>query len=169
MSFIFLFWKAFFCYAWAPLYVGGDTSSKTDTTVQNYDQRQVNTFTSETYDLSTRDNSQNSHNTYVTDGGAIAAMGANVQEAYNYADSIFDHATDAINSAGGRELNAYDRAATLVQDALTGAKAAFSTAQNLTQAAYADAKGTSDSQKQIMLGVLAVAGVMALSMMSRKG
>lgn len=140
----------------------------------NYDQRQVNTDSFNT--------NSNSNNTSVvqTDLGAIAAgvdaaksaiagilsMGSqtiqaatqNQVHAYDYADSLFSGALDAVNDASTREMKAWERAAA-VQDV----------ALNTVKGAYADAKGTTDSQKQIMLGVIAVAGVLALSAMKARG
>lgn len=179
MNSLFSFWRALFCFCWMPLYVGGDTSSRTDATVQNYDNRQVNTTTTQQYDLSSHVFDGSTKITNTVDGGAIQGMvstalaainGANTgaTSAYDHADHMFSGVIDLANASGGRELTAYDRAATLVHDAMTGAGAAYQGAQQNLQAAYADAKGTSDSQKQIMLGVLALAGVMAFALMGKK-
>lgn len=155
---------ACFMYAVMPFYFGGSSKSSTATTTQNNDNRQVNTTTVET------------HNTL--DGGAIQGMidvaqqaiagaGAGLSDSLDYAGSIFDAGTKTINAAGVREAEAWSGAAALVKDALTGAREAYQAQAQSLQGAYADAKGTSDSQKTIVLGVLAVAGVMAFSMMKR--
>lgn len=163
------------------------SSGRNQTTQQtsaNYDQRQVNTDSNNT-SFSDYTNSGNTTNTSTTitnllDGGAIGggidaaksaiagilSMGSNALDqsvrqtthAYDYADGIFSASLDAVQSAGNRELKAWERAAT-VQDV----------ALNTVKSAYADAKGTSDAQKHIVLGVIAVAGVLALSAMKAKG
>ena len=167
---------------------GGDKSQTTQNTSQNYDNRQVNTDSNNM----SWDSSQGSNNTIttVTDGGAIAAMGETAKlayqaalqlgqsalgnsttqslHAYDYADSVFHGALDAVQDAGSRELSVFDRAATIQNDALLTVKSASANATELVKAAYADAKGTTDSQKQIMLGVLAVAAVVALSAMKAR-
>jgi hypothetical protein len=115
---------------------------------------------------------------------------------YQFADHIFDTATVFANNAMNSASDAFSQAAVMEKDALTGAKQAYADAnksvvtaygsaqdatlkaytaaqassqqaQAATAAAYADAKGTTDSQKQIILGVLAVAAVMAFAMMKR--
>lgn len=135
------------------MYFTGPKSSETSTTTttQNYDQRQVNT----------------TNNTL--DGGAVqgiidvakasigASTGAQVH-AYDYADNIFSGAIDFANQNDKRAFNAFDRAATIQGDALVTLKSA-----------YADAKGTSDSQKGIMYAALGVAAIFGLSAMQAKG
>lgn len=176
---IFDFWKFLFCAVWMPLYFNGSKKSQTSSaTSNNYDNRQVNTDSNNT--TMAWDYSQGSHNTILTDGGAIAGMTdtakaaiaaalAQSNSAYDHADSLFAGALDFANRTGGRELEAFDRAATIQEGALSAVKAANAGATSLVQAAYADAKGTTDSQKQIMFGVLAVAGVAVLSVMKAKG
>jgi hypothetical protein len=160
-----------------------DSTSTTTNQTSNYDQRQVNTNT----DSNNRfiDNSVN------LDGGAIAGAvtilgkaldGASAQTmaGFNYADHIFDSATAFANNAGAMAGDAFSRASRLSQDALTGARqsyleagnqvsSAYGTALAGTAAAYADAKGTTAAQKQIILGVLAVAALFALVALKNKG
>lgn len=140
----------------------------TQLTTANYDNRQVNTD-SNNFSVDSNNTTYN-----MLDGGAIAAgvdaaksaiagilsMGSqtiqaatqNTVHAYDYADGLFHASLEAVNDASTREMKAWERAAA-VQDV----------ALNTVKGAYADAKGTTDSQKQIMLGVLVVAGVMALA------
>jgi hypothetical protein len=169
---------------------GSDSQSTTTNEVSNYDQKQYNTNSWDSHDANMTDNSISSSITNITDGGAIAGMvsivgsaleGANRQTiaSYDYADSIFNAATNSVDKASARVSNAYDRAALVTSDALltvrdaykdTTARTvdAFKVAQAATADAYADAKGTTNSQKQIMIGVLVVAGLMALAAMQRK-
>jgi hypothetical protein len=157
---------------------GSDSTSNTNSNTQNYDQKQYNTNTFDS-------NNTTTFNT-VTDGGAIKAIGdvaalvlnngvTQVQSGYDYGAHIFDAATEYANSVNNSAVSAFDTAADMTHDALTTATKAYAdaskaqaVAQGATAAAYADAKGTTDSQKQIILGVLAVAGLMALGMMQRK-
>lgn len=153
---------------------GGSDTQTQQSTVQNYDQRQVNSW----------------NMTTTLDGGAVQGMvdtasnavnnatqqvlafinGSNQQtlSAYDHADHMLSGVVDAVNASGNRELSAYDRAATLLDHTITGANAANATALSTLQNAYADAKGTSDSQKSIILAVLAIAGVMAFAVVERK-
>jgi hypothetical protein len=79
--------------------------------------------------------------------------------AYDYADTLFDGALDFANKNDNRAYDAFDRAATIQKDALSMSAAAAKEALGQVQNAYADAKGTTQSQQKIMLGVLAVAGL----------
>ena len=167
---------------------GSDSKSTTTNEVSNYDNKQYNTTTRDSHDSNVYDNSVSVMN--LTDGGAIAGMvsivggaldGASRQTlaAYNYGDSIFNAATESVNAASARVASAYDRAAMVSTDALLTVRDAYKestrqtvdamkTAQVMTADAYADAKGTTNSQKQIIFGVLAVAGLMALAAFQRK-
>lgn len=160
-------------------------TNKTTTSNQtnNYDQRQVIT--------NTTDSSTSNTTTNITDGGAIAGMvtivgkaldGASQQtlDSYNYADSIFDAATVFANRVSSRASDAYSEAANITRDTLTGARQAYGdaakatadaykVAQSATADAYADAKGTTNAQKQIILGVLAVAALFALAAFKQRG
>lgn len=151
----------------------GNKTQTTQLSTTNYDNRQVNTD-SNNFAVDSNNTTYN-----MLDGGAIAAgvdaaksaiagilsMGsqtisaatANQVHAYDYADGLFHASLDAVQDAGNRELKAWERAAA-VQDV----------ALNTVKGAYADAKGTSDSQKQIMMGVIAVAGVLALAAMKAR-
>lgn len=99
----------------------------------------------------------------------IDGVTSNEVHAYDYADSIFDKTIDFANQNDSRALDAFARAATITQDALTTAKGAYAGASAQMQSAYADAKGTTASQEKIMLAVLAVAAVAVFAVMSRKG
>lgn len=153
----------------------GNKTQTTQLSTTNYDQRQVNTDSNNT--------SFDSNNTTTIfnqlDGGAIGAgidaaksaiagilsMGSQTinaatqsqVHAYDYADGLFSASLEAVQDAGTREMKAWERAAAVQDIAL-----------NSVKGAYADAKGTTDSQKQIMLGVLVVAGVIALSAMKAR-
>ena len=150
--------KTWFCFCWMPLYFGGDTSSKTEQTTNNFDNRSVVTNT--------------------LDGGAIPGIvqiagqaikvsGDNTAHAYDYADNIFHSALDFANKNDSRALNAYDRAAAITSDALVATKQAYQGSTAQLQSAYADAKGTTGAQQQIIMAVLAVAGVFAFASMHR--
>lgn len=83
--------------------------------------------------------------------------------AYDFADGLFDGALSVLNANAGRAYDAYDRAALIEKDALAMSGAASKAALDQVQNAYADAKGTTQSQQKIMLGVLAVAAVAVLA------
>lgn len=150
-------------------------SSKSNTTQQSSvaDNRQV--ITTSSYDLSNRsvtdsNNTTNLYdastkttttNNYSTDQGAVSgglalagqavkAVEDNAASGYHFADGIFGAALDFANDNDTRLVTAFDHAAAVSDKAIAQ-----------LQGAYADAKGTSDSQKQIILGVLAVAAVIA--------
>jgi hypothetical protein len=153
------------------------------TTTDNYDlsNRSIN---NSSYDLSNRSSSTNSNNTTVynttTDGGAVSgalavagnAVQAGVQQlagvlglasqvvtgqnaalasGYDYADHLFSGVMDTVNKNTAATQNAFNLAAQL-----------DSSAVNQLQGAYADAKGTSDAQSKIMIGVLLVAALAVL-------
>lgn len=147
MSSFFQFWKTIFCWCCMPLRFDSGSSSATTNQTYNYDQRQVNTTTT------------------TLDGGSIGlakevALAAidNTAHAYDYSENIFSAAVDFANQNDTRAYNAFDRAALITHDALTGLKDA-----------YADAKGTTDSQKSIIYAVLGVAAVMAFTLMRARG
>jgi hypothetical protein len=88
---------------------------------------------------------------------------ASTAHAYDYADNIFHGALDAVQSNDTRAMDAYSRAATIENDALAMTRDGFSTAVGLVQNAYADAKGTTQAQQKIMMGVLLVAAVAVIA------
>ena len=167
---------------------GSDSTSNTTNDVSNYDQKQYNTSTQDSHDANMTDNSVSVVS--MLDGGAIAGMVSILGSAldgstkqtlagYTYADGIFNAATESLNAASSRVASAYDRAAMVSSDALLTVRDAYKdstkqtvdalkTAQTMTADAYADAKGTTNSQKQIIFGVLAVAGLLALAAFQRK-
>jgi hypothetical protein len=236
---------------------GGDSSSTSNNTSNNYDQRQVYTTTNETtdlsdnrisnwadssttntsssydlsdrsttnsaydlsdrstknwnsaYDLSDRsttnnaysydlsDRSTNNSVNISTDGGAIGSMagvsalavsGANAQAlgAYDYADHIFDASMTFANNTVGRAGDAFAQAALMSRDTLTQAQSMYQgaarsindanmaamgaqqKASDQIAAAYADAKGTTASQKQIVMAVLGVAALFVFATMTHK-
>jgi hypothetical protein len=166
------------------LFGGGNSSS--NSTTNNYDQRQVNTWDFNSYDLSNRSRNDNHSYTSINtlDGGAVAgALGfatnavqgvtnqlgsvvglaarvvdgqnAGLKSGYQFADHLFNHATDVVAAGETAAHDAFTRAAQMQTSAL-----------GLVQNAYADAKGTTQAQSHIILAVLAVA---ALAMLSRRG
>ena len=192
------FWQAMFCFAWIPLFFGGDKKQTTQTTSAVTDSRSIVTNT--------------------LDGGAIsgafdfagglaktlgslgnAAVDSNTLttgRALDYGDSLFTTASGAVaktaDSAMTRYADLFDQSMTAVtsgakdsqknyadlfdkslgfvensQKSLTTAydkaQSAQSAAMGQLQGAYADAKGTSDSQKQVIIGVLVVAGLLVLA------
>jgi hypothetical protein len=178
-----------------PANFGGDSKSETKTTTQNYDNRVVETNTTSNLDLSNRSTNNTNITTNNLDGGAIGAMKEVALNGLAYGDSLFDTATlfanNALKSSLGAAESAYSTASGLQKDALLGArdafasatkaasdayknsdastKTAYATALDGAAAAYADAKGTTNSQKSIIMGVIAVAGIMALSLMQKRG
>lgn len=134
-------------------------------------------------------------NNNTLDGGSIGAMRDVALSSLQYGDSLFDTATLFANNALENSLSAassaYNTASNLQKDALLGARGAFADASKATAdayknsdsstktayataltgaaAAYADAKGTTNSQKSIIMGVLAVAGIMGLAVMQKRG
>lgn len=88
---------------------------------------------------------------------------ATTLHAYDFAGGLFDTSLEAVNRNGSRAYDAYERAAMIQSDALAMSGAASKAALSQIQNAYADAKGTTQSQQHIMLGVLAVAAVAVLA------
>lgn len=152
---------------------GGSSKSSTQQSTNTQDNRSVITETNTNYDLSNRSTSNlydastsNSNNTTTTTtnntttdfgavSGALGLAGSAVTAAqalnlrgYDYADGIFSTALDFANQNDARMVGVFDKASSLTGSAL-----------GQLQNAYADAKGTSDSFKQIMFAVLAVAAV----------
>lgn len=151
--------------------------------------RSVNTSnTTTSADFSDRSTNNTTINNTSTDGGAVsgalslatgavksvgdqlgAVLGfasqvvdgqnAGQAHAYDYADHIFHGALDAVQASDTRALDAFTRASTIENDALAMTKSGFSSALGLVQNAYADAKGTTEAQQKIMMGVLLVAAV----------
>lgn len=191
---------------------GGSKSQDTTSTTANYDERQVNTWDTSSYDLSdrsttttnadfsdrsttttnadlsNRSTNNTTINTTTTDGGAVsgalalatgavdsvkksldsalgfatsvsASQNANLAHSYDFADNVFHGALDAVQANDTRALDAFSRAATIENDALAMSKDSFSSAVGMVQNAYADAKGTTQAQQKIMIGVLVVAAI----------
>lgn len=166
---------------------GGSKKQSTSTQTSVADYSQVNTTSTNINDLSNRSTNYDASTTIITDGGAISGMagvamdagknaldqvkqalglagsvvaGANASQvhAYDYADSLFSGALEAVTDSQSRAYNAWDRASMMQEGA----------AKQL-QTAYADAKGTTQSQQQIMLAVVAVAGVAVLASARARG
>jgi hypothetical protein len=128
--------------------IGGDNPTTTTQSTNNYDNRQVNTTTLDCGAIAGAlglaqqvASGSNSLASQVVDGANAGAV-----HAYDFAGGLFNTALDFADQSNSRSLNAYDRAGALEVQAVS-----------TLQSAYADAKGTTDSQKQIILGVLAVA------------
>lgn len=144
---------------------GGNSSNQTTATTNNYDQRSILTQT--------------------LDGGAIAgalgfaqaigggalglagavlagntelasksidASGAATVHAYDYADNLFSRSVEFADKNAAGTASAYEHAAATQTAAL-----------GLVQNAYADSKGTSKAQQQMILAVLAVAAIAVYS------
>jgi len=87
----------------------------------------------------------------------VGAAGAAQVHAYDFADGLFHASQEAVTAADTRAYNAWDRAARMQEGAASE-----------IQNAYADAKGTTQSNQKLMLAVVAVAGVAVLAA-ARKG
>lgn len=153
------------------------------------DSSQTNSNNTSAYDLSNKSTNSNSNNTtnITTDGGAVAgalslASGAlssivglassvtgaattQALNAYDYSDGVFHQALDFADTTNSRAMTAYDRAAVIEGDALTTVSKQSSAVIDQLQNAYADAKGTSESQQKIILAVLGLGAVAFLSRM----
>lgn len=180
------------------LFGGGNSTSTNQNTTNNYDQRQVITTTATSNSLSNSGNTITNLTDGGAIAGmidvakaAIAGSTAATLNGYDYADHIFSAAVksnaDAFDAAASVTRDSMSKAQTAFQkandsvataygtaaahelQAYTAAQSAAQLSQAATAAAYADAKGTTAAQKQIIIGVLVVAGVMALGMMQRKG
>lgn len=161
------------------------------TDVSSYDLSDHSTTTTNA-DFSNRSTNNTSVINTTTDGGAVAgalamadgalksvtagvssALGfarsvadgqnATTVHAYDFADNVFHGALDAVQANDTRALDAFSRAATIQNDALAMSKNGFSSAMSMVQNAYADAKGTTQAQQKIMMGVLVVAAVAVLA------
>jgi hypothetical protein len=141
-----------------PLYIGGpDVSNQGGATTNSTTNSTTNT-----------DNSRITNTSTVLDGGAIgmaqqvalatiAGAGTNQVHAYDYADNVFHGALDFAQANDTRAYNAFDRAAVMQETAI-----------GQLQGAYADAKGTTAAQTNIIYGVLAVAGVAVMMAMKAR-
>ena len=94
----------------------------------------------------------------------IDGTSSNEVHAYDYADNVFHSVIDYANQNDNRALSAFDRAATIESTALDQMAKNSQSVISQLQGAYADAKGTSASQQKIIMGVLALVGVLVLSM-----
>lgn len=102
-------------------------------------------------------------------GQTIDAATKSQVHAYDYADNIFSGAVDFANKNDSRALDAFDRAAKITSDALDAVKNNDRASLGQVQLAYADAKGTSDSQSKIMIGVLVLAAVIGVAALRARG
>jgi hypothetical protein len=96
-------------------------------------------------------------------GQVATGQNATVVNAYDFGDNIFHSALDAVNQNDARALDAFERASTIQADALALTKNQTAAALAQVQNAYADAKGTTEAQQKIMLGVLVVAAVAVIA------
>jgi hypothetical protein len=135
-----------------------NTTSLFDASSTNSGNTSNSNNTTNLYDSSSKTTTTNN---YTTDQGAVAGglalagqavktVADNAATGYHFADGIFDSALHFASDNDARIVTAFDHAAAVSDKAIAQ-----------LQGAYADAKGTSDSQKQIILGVLAVAAVIA--------
>ncbi|UQV43963.1 hypothetical protein KIV45_18950 [Janthinobacterium lividum] len=108
---------------------------------------------------------------FTTASGAVAKTADSAMT--RYAD-LFDQSMTAVTS-GAKDSqktyeNLFDKSLGFVENsqknlttAYDKAQSAQSAAMGQLQGAYADAKGTSDSQKQVIIGVLVVAGLLVMA------
>jgi hypothetical protein len=176
--------------------MGGDKEQTTTTDTTNVDSRQIIT---NTLDGGAIKGALDVATGAVSGMAGLAGQVVKSQaSAYDYADNIFSGALDHVNKNDGRMLDAFERAATMqkdaltqvrgladntahiqgdafssslgfVKDAYTAASKAQTNATDQIQNAYADSKGTTQSQQKIMLAVLAVAGVAVASSIAARG
>lgn len=109
-------------------------------------------------------------NLFDTAAGTLASQASNAQKGY---ENLFDQSLSAVTT-GARDsqkqyADLFDKSLGFAENsqkslvtAYDRAQSAQSAAMGQLQGAYADAKGTSDSQKQIMIGALVVAGLVVL-------
>ncbi|PJC99797.1 hypothetical protein GQ37_005680 [Janthinobacterium sp. BJB1] len=108
---------------------------------------------------------------FTTASGAVAKTADSAMT--KYAD-LFDQSLTAVTSGAKDSQKNYadlfDKSLGFVENSQKDLKTAYektasvqSAAMGQLQGAYADAKGTSDSQKQIMIGVLVVAALLVLA------
>lgn len=89
---------------------------------------------------------------------ALSTVSSNTDKSQVQYANLFDQALNFAGNAEKNNMTAFDRAST-----------AQSTALDQIQNAYADSKGTTQSQQKIMLAVLAVAGIAVLATIHAKG
>jgi hypothetical protein len=173
------------------------TSNQTSTEqTNNYDNRQINTTTVSSYDLSNRstqnttnitDSSDRStNNTSITtlDGGAVSGAlglaGDTLKAGVSQLTNVLGLASQVVTGQNAAQAQGYDFADHLFNHALDSVSGSQEAALNAfdraaqiqtaamgqLQGAYADAKGTTAAQQKIMIGVLVLAGV---ALMARKG
>jgi|GEM_PF-7009874 hypothetical protein len=105
-----------------------------------------------------------------TAASGMASQAARSQVGY---ENLFSQSLDAVTSGAqssqqgyadlfGKSLGFVEAASNGTAKAYDRASSVQASAMSQLQGAYADAKGTSDSQKQIMIGALVVAGLVVL-------
>lgn len=83
---------------------------------------------------------------------SMTAVTSGAKDSQKTYENLFDKSLGFVENSQKSLTTAYDRAQT-----------AQSAAMGQLQGAYADAKGTSDSQKQVIIGVLVVAGLLVMA------
>ncbi|OEZ93478.1 hypothetical protein JAB8_05940 [Janthinobacterium sp. HH106] len=83
---------------------------------------------------------------------SLSAVTSGAKESQKTYADLFDKSLGFVENSQKNLTTAYDKA-----------QSAQSAAMGQLQGAYADAKGTSDSQKQVIIGVLVVAGLLVLA------
>lgn len=128
----------------------GDQADKNRTSSQNMFDTTVDTIASQA-----RQNSIGMQNVW---GTAVDTISIQADKNRTGMSNLFDTALGFVGDAVKGVSTAYDKSS-----------AAQAAASGELKAAYADAKGTSDSQKQIILALLAVAGIAVAAPLLMKG
>jgi hypothetical protein len=187
----FSFWRMLFCFAWAPLYIGGgsesDASTNTTTSIRNnvssVDRRGVASeqAISNTGDFNTINRTENNSLTvqqtdFGSVGAALSGMGTISSKAIDLGQFAIGGAIEnmkqqtALNAAG--IASAFDVAKQSSANALTTAAQVMGFANTQTVAAsdaFKAAKDETNGNRTLMLTALAVVGAVGVAVAMKKG
>jgi hypothetical protein len=152
---IFQFIKAWFCFAWLPLYFGGDSSSETKNETNNIDQRVI---------------AEDEGVGVSASGGARVTVNkldaGSIKQSFGLASRALDKVTSLATSSQSASLRTTQAALDGAFHSIEGTRKAMQEAVTEVATAYEDAKV---GNRSIMtIGALLIAAVLALQVFKRK-
>lgn len=150
------YWKRLFCFAWMPLYFGGDSSSTSASTTNNIDQRATGGNGSQNVSAS------GGATVNVTDAGAIS-------QAFGFADSALKGAYTDVAASRSNTASTAGAAIAAVQNTSQQATQAITDAFSKSSAQVADAYSTAKAgeNKILVAAGLVVVGIVAVKVMGK--
>lgn len=172
------FWKTLFCYAWMPLYFGGDSSSQANQTQTSDTQDNRISAAADSANLNNSrgtigGNVTNNVTTISTDNGAVNKSldfaSGTVSKSFDFAQAIAKGAADAQAASAGQIQATALSAMQAVQKSYQNESSTLANAYQNESSTMADAYKTSKAgeQKVMVAGALLIGGIVALKALGK--